>query len=174
MRFILCRSCGQRQTTQPSGICWECLQKGVAARTARQTNDEYKAAPPAGRRQRCGECGKLVDRVIEPEDKRELARCPACLDAFTHRREYVDKYYKVRNKALITLAKNNKKQARHCPECRHLRVRSEFIKPNDPYGVCSLCRQQTEDALKKAEAQARWDAKNTQWAKETMKRSNFK
>ena len=95
--------------------------------------------------ERCSICGIKCEPVVRT-DGREKPRCGLCASHFDLRRRYKSVYYKDRSKELTRLALKEPKKSKHCPTCHHFRHRAAFLKFNDPFAECSLCREEKMDA----------------------------
>lgn len=95
-------------------------------------------------RQRCTDCGIRLDSSARartsPADT--MLRCPICAEHYKLRTKYADLVDKRRSVALRRAAHADRRNARHCMGCHHIRHRKAFNKGafSDPYAQCSLCR----------------------------------
>lgn len=142
----------------------ECIHRYHAAR--RQDPHEFMEADKAlnaahrvmgrfdaPRKSKCLACGKgFLDTELKIEDKRTRGRCALCYSHYVQRVQYTNPVQKARSKYLDTVAKKEPKKSKHCPKCHHLRHKDEFLKFSDPYGHCTICRDDEWNQQRRARA----------------------
>ena len=119
---------------------------------------------------RCVDCNKKITEAPTVLDARTKPRCALCLSHFQRRTKYVNKVDKARSRALETAAARDKKRAKHCPNCHHLRPKESFLRFNDPFGRCEICRDADERKLMQARIEERRDREAKKFAEEAMER----
>ena len=113
-------------------------------------------------KRRCVTCNVKLDRAAE--------KCALCLTQEALQIPYADKRVRQRSYAETAKAKRDPTHAKHCPKCHHFRHKKAYLKFNDPYGVCVVCRD-GEDTERIAESRnqrlERWAMRK---AEEAIKR----
>jgi len=72
-------------------------------------------------------------------------RCPPCKAHWDLRKKYINPIQKKRSQYLEKVAKLDKRNARHCLRCHHLRRRRDFLIFANSTCVCVVCRDEDQE-----------------------------